>query len=601
MAQWLVYIGSSACPTAADIAQMGIVMGASLGTDQHVYFSLTEAHARAFVHSWPSAQPHKQDRVRWDDAIPDPPNSWIVFPGYDPANPGLPPLPATCRDNRYWWSWCSVKGKPHALHAFLVFNLERDALAFTIARPVASQNWPYAQNPHEHCVDGYRDAFTILTAREAAGGTGALAVGQFLVSHDASFARLRLVRPRVWQSVATTPLNRLLSAVADTAQRRSGDDVVGGDMAAVALAITGALQAPPDVPASVDALQTTFGKAPPRDQAMFDFAHIARHMLKASEMAFPTAYLTAFVAYEVLYKNLPIACAPQPDNLADRLQKTDPLASLVQFWVIVRDAFGHGIPAGTHDKAALEKTAARACLVKPHNLFGNLNADIILPFKYNETGAPGHCVMFVKLNTAADDDTRLRCLTRLQCLLYILRNRAVHGLEAVTIFRNRASLYGEVDVPAGGPIPDVFTAEMFEFVRFTGVSAADTKPQRRVEQRLLARVSVAILDPADANHGDPLKYLDGTPFNVFRANCTPHLVLNELVRKICPPGRWKRPPNQHTAVNVASQQVVVNNIVDGPVAEKLQDWQWEQCLYLVQFLAASVSEAIHRIAPPPGP
>jgi hypothetical protein len=103
------------------------------------------------------------------------------------------------------------------------------------------------------------------------------------------------------------------------------------------------------------------------------------------------------------------------------------------------------------------------------------------------------------------------------------------------------------------------------------------------------QVSLAVLDQANANHADPFVLLNGTAFDVFRDKCTPHLVLNELARRICPPGRYKRPRD------VPSQHVTLNNIIDGLPTERLGDWQWEQCLYLVQFLAATMSEAIHRI------
>lgn len=92
------------------------------------------------------------------------------------------------------------------------------------------------------------------------------------------------------------------------------------------------------------------------------------------------------------------------------------------------------------------------------------------------------------------------------------------------------------------------------------------------------------------NNDDPLELLLGTPFAVFRNTCKPHLVLNRLAWQICPPGAvWAQ--GRH-----ARDHVVVNNLVDGP--DRLEDWQWEQCLELVLFVAAHISEGIHRISPP---
>jgi hypothetical protein len=98
--------------------------------------------------------------------------------------------------------------------------------------------------------------------------------------------------------------------------------------------------------------------------------------------------------------------------------------------------------------------------------------------------------MYCKLvpYSAATANLRLQFHGRLQCLLYMLRNRSVHGLETATIFNNRKTLYGEVDVALGAPPPDVFVEGMFELVRFCGVSAAGDRVQRREDQRLFAQV-----------------------------------------------------------------------------------------------------------------
>jgi hypothetical protein len=229
---WRVYVGAAAnCPTDADVAQLGLVTGPRMGVAEHFFFAPpTEANARAFLNMWPQAQPHSEDHVHWHDDDPDPTTSWKVLPGYDPANP-RPFPPATCRETRYWWSWCeAVDGGPHPraprLRPYLVFNNERDALTFVIGRQSAKQGWPFAENPHNHHVDGSRDGFEVMRTRAADGGAGAKTIQQFLVSQQASFARLRLFRSKVWGAVSTTPLTRFVSAVADTADRRSDIEAV---------------------------------------------------------------------------------------------------------------------------------------------------------------------------------------------------------------------------------------------------------------------------------------------------------------------------------------------------------------------------------------
>lgn len=213
---WRVYVGTLAnCPTDAVIANLGIQTGPRGGNHPHLYFTPpTEADARAFVHGHAPARPHDNDWAQWTDPNPDTSITWTVIPGYNLAAPGLPVPPAASKDGRYWWNVIEGKLKP-----ILVFDHEKDALAFIAGRPQAIQGWPFAQNPHQHRVEGCRDGFEMLKARVTEGGAGAEAIQRFIDTHRASFARLRLHRPKVWQNVSTTPLFRFLSGVASSAGR----------------------------------------------------------------------------------------------------------------------------------------------------------------------------------------------------------------------------------------------------------------------------------------------------------------------------------------------------------------------------------------------
>lgn len=75
---------------------------------------------------------------------------------------------------------------------------------------------------------------------------------------------------------------------------------------------------------------------------------------------------SAFTALETLYKNLPLDFVPgaQADELADRFQNREPMASLYRFWVTLRDAYGLEPPQYVENDNGIAANV-KNCLAQP--------------------------------------------------------------------------------------------------------------------------------------------------------------------------------------------------------------------------------------------